>query len=122
MSGENERKSDFRPGDRRLIGAFLLTVSGWFLHLNLSYALAPESCENRSKLILHLITAACLGIVAVAAAMAWRARNDFAAGSETALWQQRAKWMAEMIVALSIGVMVVIVAQEIPNVILRSCD
>jgi uncharacterized membrane protein len=119
---EKERKSDFRPGDRKLVGAFLLAISGWVLHLNLSYVLMPQSCEDRSKLILHVVTAGCLVLVAIAGVVAWRARAAYIADPGRPLWHERAKWMAELIAALSIGVILVIVAQEIPNVILRSCD
>ena len=119
---EKERKSDFRAVDRKLIAAFFTAVSGWFLHLNLSYMLMPESCENRSKLILHVVTAGCLLVTMAAAVVAWRTRAAFTAQPEEMPGRELTRWMATLIAALSVALSIVIVAQEIPNLILRSCD
>lgn len=120
--GEKEPKSDFSQTDKKLILAFVLVIAAWALHLNLSYVLMPESCENRSKLLLHAITGGCLVVVMIAAMIAWRTHATTILLSETLPSAARTKWMAMLIVALAAGVMVVIVAQEIPNLILRSCD
>ena len=119
---EKEPKSDFRPADRKLVAAFLLTISAWFSHLNLSYMLVPESCENESKAVLHAITLVCLAVTAMAGVLAWRTGQAFLSQSETLPWRERTRWMSLMITALAAAVMLVIVAQEIPNLILRSCD
>lgn len=119
---EKEPKSDFRGADRKLIGAFLLVIAGWFLHLNLSYMLQPQSCEDRSKVMLHTITIACLVLTLLAAAIAWHVHHTFVSQSETLPWRERTQWMAMLITVLALGATLVIIAQEIPNVILRSCD
>jgi hypothetical protein len=110
---EKERMTDFRPEDRRLIAALIIASSGWVLHLNVSYILVPESCSNGSKMMLHALTAICIAFTAIAAAMAWRLRTTA---------REHVQWMATMTVAFSVGLALVIVAQEIPNLILRSCD
>jgi hypothetical protein len=109
-----ERKSDFRPEDRWLIAAMLLSSSGWVLHLTVSYALVPESCGDRTKIMLHVVTAVCMAIIVVAAGIAWRVRSKSAS--------ERTHWVATMIFGLALGFALVVIAQEIPNLILRSCD
>jgi hypothetical protein len=116
---QKERKTDFRREDRLLIFATMMASSGWILHLNVSYVLAPESCDQRSKWMLHGLTIGCLVITAIAAAIAWRLRAPSVSDPEVA---QRIHWMALATVVFSVALSMVIVAQEIPNLILRSCD
>lgn len=104
---EREEKTDFTPLDRKLIFALFLAAIGWILHLNVSYLLMPQSCENGSKSILHVVTLVCLAITAAGGLLAWR---------------ERARWMGMMIAVFAMVLLLVIVAQEIPNLILRSCD
>lgn len=116
---QKERMTDFRREDRLLILATMMASSGWILHLNGSYLLAPESCAQGSKWMLHGLTIGCIGITAVAAAIAWRLRTPSVSDPEVA---QRIRWMALATVVFSVALSIVIVAQEIPNLILRSCD
>lgn len=111
---EKEARSDFRPFDRTLIAALVAASSAWFLHLLLSDLLAPESCDDRSKMILHIVTVCCLAIAGIAAGVAWRARG--------AAVDEPSRWNATITFVLSLGFLVVILAQEIPNLLLRSCD
>jgi hypothetical protein len=117
----SERKTDFRPRDRWLLFALFLAPAAWMLHLDLSFALVRETCVDGSKLKLHILTAVCVAIALVAAAIAWWIRGVSLAEPETPL-SERTKWIATTAVILSISMAIVIVAQEIPNVILRSCD
>jgi hypothetical protein len=122
VSAAAERKTDFKPSDRWLTVALVLGTSGWFLHLNLSYILVPEACVDRTKAMLHLTTIACLLISAVGAAIAWRIRARIVSAPTALPDSDRTRWLSTMILWLSIALMVVIVAQEIPNLMLRSCD
>ena len=119
---EREEKTDFRPADRRLILALFLATGGWALHLNLSYILMPQSCENGSKAILHLVTVVCLALTGCGGLMAWRTPARHVPDTEGVAWRERARWMAMMIAVFAAGLMLVIVAQEMPNLILGSCD
>jgi hypothetical protein len=109
-----EPKTDFSARDKRLIAAFLLGPVAWMLHLNVSYGLVPESCGRGTKLALHVVTIACVAIALIAFAMAWKIRGE-------APLDEKTMWMSTVAAALAIAMAVVIVAQEIPNVILRSC-
>jgi hypothetical protein len=111
---DREAKSDFTPFDRRLVAALLLASGAWFAHLCLSDALMPESCVDGTKLILHVMTLVCLLGAAIASWIAWLARSRAAGES--------ARWNATVTLVLSIAFALVSVAQEIPNLLLRSCD
>lgn len=119
---EKEEKTNFEPIDRRLIAAMLVAAGGWALHLNLSYILTPESCDNESKLMLHLITVASLLLTLGAAAYAWKIRSHSISETEPEAWRERATWSATFVVVLALSMSLVVIAQEIPNLILRSCD
>ena len=110
---ERQEKSNFLPRDRWLNFASILAPAAWVLHLNISYMLVPETCGDGTKMILHIVTAACIAVALIAAAIAWTIR---------AVTIDRAKWTATMGFCLSLVMIVVIIAQEIPNVMLRSCD
>jgi hypothetical protein len=107
-------KREFGPRDRWLVASFIGGPSAWALHLNISYALVPESCERGTKLLLHATTIACLVVAIAAAAIAWRIR--------AADGQERRKWTAELAFYTCLTMIVVILAQSIPNVLLRSCQ
>jgi NhaP-type Na+/H+ or K+/H+ antiporter len=110
-----EDKTNFGPRDRWLMFALLLGPSAWALHLNLSYILAPESCAQASKTILHAVTGGCVVIAVAAAAIAWRIR-------QTSEGEERSRWLADVAIVLALSMVLVILAQEIPNLMLRSCD
>jgi hypothetical protein len=82
--------------------------------------LAPTACQDGSKTMLHAVAATCF-LVALGGAVIGRAHRRFAASPERGAGD-RAGWMALAAVWLSIGSAVAIVAMEIPNIILRSCD
>jgi hypothetical protein len=115
-----ESKREFRTHDRWLNFALVLAPAAWLAHLNISYAMVPESCADGSNLRHHVATAVCLLVALAAAAIAWSIRGRIA--GEALLEQQRTKWMATFIVVLSLSMAVVIVAQEIPNLVMGACD
>ena len=120
MGAENKR--EFSTRDRWLAFSLLLGPASWVLHLNVSYMLVPESCDRGSKLMLHVVTIACIGLALVAAAIAWRIRMQCIDEASPELWKDRTRWVATMATILSLFIVVVIVAQQIPNFMLRSCD
>jgi uncharacterized membrane protein YidH (DUF202 family) len=107
-------KSQFTPAERWIISAFILGPSAWMLHLFVSYSLEPESCDRGTKLILHVVTIVCVALALVAAAIAWRVRTSSSG--------ERMEWLTTVTLILSLSMVVVILAQEIPNVLLRSCQ
>lgn len=122
MRAFHPEKSEFHPRDRWLIAAFIGAPSAWMLHLIISYSLVPESCERKTKLMLHVVTLLCAAIAAVAGVIAWRIRATCQLEPASAVWKERTKWTATMTLVLAISMVVVIIAQEIPNLLLRSCD
>jgi len=116
-----EQKSEFHTRDRWLMFAFVLGPLSVLTHLNVSYALVPTSCAQGDKMLLHLSTVVFLLLAAAAAFIAGRIYGRFA-DAEGVLWRERTRWFSALVIALSVSSMVVIVAMEIPNLILRSCD
>lgn len=114
-------KTDFRPRDRWLTYAFVVGPLAALTHLTVMYTLAPTTCARGSRAMLHASTGAFLLVALTGALIAWRGAARFreAAGD---VCRERTHWLAQAALALSIGSMVVIVAMELPNVILRSCQ
>ena len=111
---EREEKTNFTKEDRWLIFALLAAAGGWSLHLTISYCLVPESCGDGTKSFLHFVTAGALVVTLMAAAIAWRVRA-------TAV-DARSRFFSLFVAVLSLFFTLVVIAQEIPNVLLRSCD
>ncbi len=117
----SEHKTEFRPRDRWLMFAFALAPMSALTHLTVSYMLVPEACARSSKAILHASTAVFLVLALIAMSIGWYYRRAFqdAAG---VLWQERTQWVANVVMVLSIFSAVVILAMELANLILWSCD
>ena len=115
-----EEKSDFRSGDRTLIFAFLLGPLAAMSNLAVAYTLVPEACQQQSNMMLHTSTVVFL-IVALAAAVIGR-RYHAAATTEGIIRDERMRWMGLSAIVLSIISALVVIAMEVPNVVLRSCE
>lgn len=115
-----ESKREFRERDRWLNFALILAPAAWLAHLNVSYMMVPQSCVDGSNLKRHIATGVCLALALAAAAIAWRIRGTVT--HESVLSEQRTKWVATFVVVLSLAMVLVIVAQEIPNIVMGSCD
>lgn len=115
-----ESKREFRGRDRWLNFALILGPAAWLAHLNFSYIMVPRSCADGSNLKIHVATAVCLAFALAATAIAWRIRGTISEPS--LLSEQRTKWLATFVVILSLTMVLVIVAQEIPNFMMGSCD
>lgn len=114
-------KTDFRSGDRLLIFAFILGPLAALTDLGAAYTLVPTACSHGSKMMLHVTTVICL-IVALAATLLGRRYMNGHDQPDSILWIERTRWMALAATLLGIAAAIIIVALEIPNVILRSCD
>jgi len=116
-----EEKTQFHPRDRWLLLAFVLGPVSALLDQAVSYALVPESCLDGSKTMLHAVTVVFLLLAASGALIANTIRVRFARTGGL-LWQERTRWFATSAVILSVSSMVVIIAMEIPNWLLGSCQ
>lgn len=116
-------KTDFRPLDKWLTFTLLLGPVAALLNLSVSYILVPEACERGTKLALHLSAliffASCLAGAFKASRIAARFVPE---GPVPDRVIERTRWLAIAGVALCVFSALVILAMEIPNVILRSCD
>jgi hypothetical protein len=121
MTTHAEDKRDFTTRDRWLTLALVAGPWSALTDQMIAYSLHATACANDSKLLLHAATATFLLLALGAAAGAWRTYRAIDASSP-ALREQRARWVSLAAVVLSLFGALVIVAMEIPNVILRSCD
>jgi H+/Cl- antiporter ClcA len=114
-------KSEFHTRDRLLMFAFALGPMSALTHLTVSYALVPESCAQGSKTMLHVSAAVFVALAVIGAFIGWHYHRVFA-DVEGVLWKERTRWVSKVVMVLSIFSAVVILAMELANVILRSCD
>ena len=100
----------------------------WAALLETNYVLSYVACEHRHGWMLHLATAVALAIVATVAAIAWRAapplghdldRQPSIEPVETAVI--RARFMAIGGLALCAWFALVIIATDIPVMVLKPC-
>jgi hypothetical protein len=117
----SERKTDFQARDRWLMFAFWVGPMAALTHLLVAYGLVPSSCAQGSKTMLHASAAAFFVVALLGAFIGWHYHDAFAA-SEATLREERTRWMAMVATVLSLFSAMVIIAMELPNVILRSCD
>jgi hypothetical protein len=101
----------------------------WLVLLEVNYVLAYVACERRSTWFLHLAIVVALSLVAAAGYAAWAAsygnlmRTESQApplSDDTRI--QRSLWMSRAGVAVSLWFIVVILAMEIPLVVLEECQ
>jgi hypothetical protein len=114
-------KTDFRPRDRWLTFAILLGPTAVLSHLDLSFSLISSSCERNSKMMLH-VSAAVFFCIALCGALIGRHYYEHFANADDVLVGERTKWSSILAMVLSVGSLLIIIAMEIPNLILRSCD
>jgi uncharacterized Tic20 family protein len=93
-----------------MLGAGLfLPPLAWFANLEVNFALAPMACSGHAKIALLLVSLAALVIALAGCFLAWTQRSfDRRLGIGGAV--------------LSAFLAMVIVAQAIPNLILRGCE
>jgi hypothetical protein len=101
----------------------------WLSLLEANYVLAYVACETRATWFMHIAVLVALVLVAGAGYGAWRASGgDLAsAGTQAAPLSdetrlQRSRWMSRAGVAFSAWFILVILAMEVPLVVLRECQ
>lgn len=114
-------KTDFRGHDRWLTFTLALGPTAALTNLFVSYSLVPESCVRGSHALLHVTAAAFFLACLAGAALAWSIGQRFVERDPDPL-HERTRWLAVASTILCVFSALVIVAMEIPNVILRSCD
>jgi hypothetical protein len=101
----------------------------WLALLQVNYTLSYVACERRTTWFLHLAIFAAVALVAAAGLWGWSAGRGPRElpeppappiSYETS--DTRARWMGHAGVAFSIWFILVILAMEIPVVVLRTCQ
>ncbi len=121
MSKPKPFKTDFRSHDRWLVISFAAGPLAALTNLTISYFLTPESCQQGTKLWLHVSFAAFTAIALASALIARRIGVRFASVAPDPL-VERTRWHSNAALVLSLASVVLLMAMEIPNLILRSCD
>jgi uncharacterized protein involved in response to NO len=98
--------------DAVLWAGLAISPLAWFLNLQINFALAPLACQGHSKAVLNLTSAAALGLVLLGGLLSWTELRPLS----------RRRGMALGGMALSGLFFLVILAQTIPNLMLRGCE
>jgi hypothetical protein len=128
MASSILRRESFDVGPRlwALWAGLLAGPIAWSLQLETNYVLSYVACEQRASWMLHITTAAALLMVAAGAAAARRASpalspaqdgTDDAGDASLA----RARSMAVGALAMCAWFAIVIIATDIPAVVLKPC-
>jgi hypothetical protein len=130
--------STLRPGlrdaheSRRVLALWTGLLAGpivWLVLLEWQYVASYVACESRATWFLHVATIVSVGLVAGAGLWAWRVGGGPAdlpepptqpVSAETR--DVRTRWMAHAAVASSAWFIIVILAMEIPILVLRTCQ
>jgi hypothetical protein len=101
----------------------------WLTLLEVNYLFAYVACEVQRTWFMHLASAIAVAVVASAGFAAWRAADGNMREEETLTHplsdetrQQRSRWMSLAGVACSIWFVVVILAMEVPIIVLSECQ
>jgi hypothetical protein len=113
--------------ERRDVLLWLAVLAGpfaWALQQQVSYMTTPTACASGRHLFLHLVSLAALLIVGAGAAIAWRRWKAASEGSTEKGDPKgsRVRFMALSGLTACVFFALVIVATEIPNLVLRVCD
>ena len=101
----------------------------WLTLLQVNYLFAYVACEVQRTWFMHLASAIAILLVGGAGFAAWRASHGEMTAAETLTHplsdetrKQRSRWMSLAGVACSIWFVVVIVAMEVPIIVLKECQ
>ncbi|MDP9113536.1 MAG: hypothetical protein M3O20_07620 [Acidobacteriota bacterium] len=92
-----------------LATGLILSPMAWFASLEANFALAPLACAGHAKSLLLLISGAALALALASGLLAWTQRH----------FEKRLALSGTVVSALF---SLVIVAQAIPNLMLRGCE
>ena len=115
---------------RRNVALWIGILTGplvWLAMLQTNYVLTYVACESGHKWFMHLVVFVALALVGGAGFLAWMFGppadpeiDTPPVTRETA--EQRARWMAFYGVTSSVWFMIVILANEIPILVLHACE
>jgi hypothetical protein len=109
---------------RALWTGLLLAPAAFLLNLEVAYALVPAACSARTRLLIHVVHAACLLLALVGTLAAWRmwrvTGETWPGGAGGRL--SRSRFMSGLGVFLSLLFVLVILAQWIPSFMLSPCQ
>jgi hypothetical protein len=116
--------------DPRRIAALVWGVLGgpivWLTLLEVNYLLTYVACEHRHEWYLHVATFAAIVLVALSGLGAWRARTTGTTETETLdqdeTTELRARFLAYTGVLSAAFFLIVILAAEIPMLVLHPCQ
>jgi hypothetical protein len=101
----------------------------WLALLQVNYVLAYVACETQSTWFMHLAIVVAVLLVAGAGYLAWAASHGNMMADETQTPPlsdetrlQRSRWMSLAGVAFSLWFIVVILAMEVPLLVLKECQ
>ena len=101
----------------------------WLTLLEVNYLFAYVACEVQRTWFMHLASAVAAALVAAAGFAAWRASYGEITEAEVLTHplsdetrKQRSRWMSLAGVACSIWFVVVILAMEVPIIVLKECQ
>ncbi|HEV2912333.1 MAG TPA: hypothetical protein VGX92_03355 [Pyrinomonadaceae bacterium] len=118
-----EREFSETRGILWLWAGFLTAPLAFLLHLEVNYALVPQLCQSRHKIVLHLVTLAFLLIAVGGGFIAWR--NWQASGrkwpGEDGSVTERSRFMAVVGCLMSAFFILSLIAQWIPEFIFDPC-
>jgi hypothetical protein len=130
MASSTSRPVSHEP--RRSLALWVGLLAGpvvWLSLLQTNYILAYVACETRHTWFMHLATGIAVVLVAAAGFGAWRASDgsimreeEQSAPLTDETHRQRARWMAFGGVAFSAWFILVILAMEIPIIVLQECQ
>jgi len=93
----------------------------WATLLETNYVLSYVACEQRHSWMLHLGTAIALAVVGLGAFAAWSARPPLVEDTASSTTESRVRFMAIGGLVLCAGFAIVILATEIPVLVLDPC-
>jgi hypothetical protein len=129
MESSTSSHASFDRG-RRVAALWAGLLAGplvWAAQLQTNYVLSYVACEQRHTWMLHLSTALALLLIATAAFLAWRAapplgQDEHRASDVDRAAVLRARFMALGGLALCAWFALVVVATEIPALVLHPCS
>lgn len=115
---------------RRLAALWLGVLAGpvvWAALLQTNYTMSYVACEQRHSWMLHLATVVALGLIALAAYLAWRAapplgHHELPSTDPAETGLLRARFMVIGGLGLCAFFALVIIATEIPVLVLNPCS
>lgn len=117
---------------RRVLALWTGILAGpavWLTLLEANYVLSYVACETRQTWFLHLATLLSIVLVAAAGAWGWRAGHGprelpepLTPPVSPETCDARTRWMAHAGIALSAWFIIVILAMEVPVIVLRTCQ